>query len=116
VSQTSRERVARNQSAYRKINEAIRAGRDDADSGPRPFVCECAVVGCNELVEMTLADYEAIRGNSERFVIFPGHDLPDAERVVAETDEGAVVVEKDADLAPITRGLDERRYRRADRF
>ena len=115
MSETSRERVARNQAAYRKINEAIRAGSDDANSGPRAFVCECALIGCNELIEMTLADYEANRGNSERFVIFPGHDVPDAERVVAETDEGAVIVEKDSDLAPITRGLDERRQPRRDR-
>jgi hypothetical protein len=109
VSETSRERVARNQAAYRKVNEAIRGGRDDVDSRPRPFVCECAVLGCNELVEMTIADYEEIRGSSDRFVIFPGHDVPDAERVVAATDDGAVVVEKDSDLAPITRRLDERR-------
>ena len=50
MSETSRERVARNQAAYRKINEAIRAGGDGADDGPRAFVCECAIIGCNDLV------------------------------------------------------------------
>jgi hypothetical protein len=109
MSETSRERVARNQSAYRKVNEGIRAGRDASSDQPRAFVCECAFLGCNQLVELTMAQYESVRRNSQRFVIAEGHDVPDAETVVWASEDGAVVVEKDPDLAPITEGEDPRR-------
>ena len=58
---------------------------------------------------MTIDEYEAMRRSPERFVIYPGHDVPDAEEIVDETEEGAVIVEKDSDLSPITRALDPRR-------
>ena len=110
MAETSRERIARNQSAYRKINEAIREGReDDDDARVRPYLCECALVGCNELIELAVADYEAVRQSSRRFVIAEGHEIPDAESIVDAPADGAVVVEKDSDLAPITRELDPRR-------
>jgi hypothetical protein len=78
MSETSRERIARNQAAYRKINEGIRAGRGDSDAHRGAYMCECAILGCNELIELTLAEDEAVRRSSRRFVIAKGHDLPDA--------------------------------------
>ena len=109
MAESSRERVARNQAAYRSVNEGIRAGRDETDAGPRPYLCECAIIGCTELVELTLAEYEGVRHISRRFVIAPGHEVPDAESVVDETGDDSIVVEKDSDLAPITLALDPRR-------
>src|SRR3954471_18927522 len=110
MAESSRERIARNEAAFRKINEGIRAGRD-AEAGERlTFVCECAVLGCNELIEMSLEEYEAVRGSSRRLVIVEGHEVPDAKPVVWTSDAGAVVVEKDSDLLPITRALDPRRH------
>lgn len=102
----SKERIARNQTAYRSVNEAIRAG--GPDSAPAlAFVCECANFGCNQLVELTPAEYEAVRSGSERFVVLPGHDIPEAETVVADLD-GSVIVEKHRELAPITEATDPR--------
>jgi hypothetical protein len=108
MSETSRERVARNQAVYRQVNEAIRAGRDESQKGPQPFVCECAILGCNELVELTVEQYEAVRQSPQRFVILKGHDIPEAESVIWDDGGDVVVVEKDSDLAPITRALDPR--------
>src|SRR6059058_5280591 len=72
------ERIARNEAAYREVNEAIRAGRaDQAADAPRPFVCECGRLGCNELVELTLGEYEAVRANPRRFLMLPGHEIPE---------------------------------------
>src|SRR5258705_13670028 len=88
------ERIARNESAYRDVNEAINAGRAEQSADPpAPFVCECGKLGCNELVELTLAEYEAVRSNPRRFVMLDGHEIPEVERVV-ERHERYVVAEK----------------------
>jgi len=85
------ERIARNEAAYREVNEAIRAGRaDQAADAPRPFVCECGRLGCNELVELTLGEYEAVRANPRRFLMLPGHEIPEVEHV--ERHDGGLLV------------------------
>jgi hypothetical protein len=87
-------RIAANEAAFRDVNEGIARGQwpGEADE-PRGFRCECARLGCNTLVELSLNDYERIRANPRHFVMATGHELPDVESVV-ETGEGYVVVEK----------------------
>jgi hypothetical protein len=74
------ERLARNEATFRRINEAIDAGRQTRD-GFVPFVCECSRLGCNDVVELTLGEYEEVRANSRRFFVLRGHEDP-AEEVV----------------------------------
>jgi len=59
------ERLAHNEAVFREINERIEAGTW-VTSGDQPiaFACECAAVGCNVLVELTVAEYEAIRAHT----------------------------------------------------
>ena len=85
------ERVARNESAFRKVNEAIERGRETRD-GLVGFVCECGHTGCNEIIELTLSEYQAVRADGRRFAVRQGHDMG-AEEVV-ETHERFVVVAK----------------------
>ena len=102
------ERIARNESAYRQVNEAIEAGR--ADSGedvPRPFVCECGQLGCNQLVELTMREYEAVRANPRHFLMVEGHEIPDVEFVVERRDR-YVVAEKHDHEAQIAEATDPR--------
>jgi hypothetical protein len=88
------ERRARNETAFRTVNEAIAAGRGLTDAGRLlPFVCECGRIGCTVILELTAGRYEAVRDDPRRFVIAPGHDSPDIERVVEEG-AGWAVVEK----------------------
>jgi hypothetical protein len=42
---------------------------------------------------MTVADYESIRADPNRFLVLPGHDIPEVEDVVGEGD-GFVIVSK----------------------
>jgi hypothetical protein len=80
-----RERLARNEVSYRSVNEAIQAGRKDDDGGrdrPRPYMCECGLLECNELVELTVAEYEEVRANPRRFFMVDGHELPEVEHVI----------------------------------
>ena len=47
----------------------------------------------NRMIELTSTEYERIRGHPRRFIVLPGHELPEIEEVV-ETADGYVVVEK----------------------
>jgi hypothetical protein len=84
------ERVARNEAAFRRVNEAIEQGRQTRDLAG--FVCECGRLGCNEIIELTLSEYEAVRADARRFVVRHGHELEVDE--VIETHERYVVVAK----------------------
>jgi hypothetical protein len=94
-----RERLARNEALFRRVNEAIEAGRQDTDDRSRvAFLCECGALGCNELIELAVGDYEAVREHPRRFFLVPGHEAPEVEDVVGHG-EGFTVVEKHADQA-----------------
>ena len=86
------ERVAHNETVARSVNEAIEAGRVTRD-GPGGFVCECGQLGCNALVELTLAEYEAVRDHPRRFVLVPGHEAH-FDTVVAGDGDHAVVMKQ----------------------
>jgi predicted ThiF/HesA family dinucleotide-utilizing enzyme len=86
-----RQRVAMNEATFRKVNEGMEAGQDPA--GLLTFMCECGRLGCNQLLQLTRSEYEAIRGHSRRFAIIDGHEIPEVEEVV-ERSERYIVVEK----------------------
>jgi hypothetical protein len=85
------ERVARNEATFRSVNEAIERGRDTLD-GVVGFVCECAQLGCNEIIELTLREYENVRGDARWFAVRHGHER-DTEQVV-ETHARYLVIAK----------------------
>ncbi|MGB9185679.1 MAG: hypothetical protein WCB67_16620 [Solirubrobacteraceae bacterium] len=87
-------RLASNDSVFRDVNEGIERGQwpgEDAD--PVRFRCECARLGCNLLVEVTLPAYEQVRSHPRRFVMIEGHQVPELETVV-QREPGYVVVQK----------------------
>jgi hypothetical protein len=89
-------RAAQNQSLYRAVNEQIQGvngGLADLLSMGGSWVCECADRDCTEPMELTLAEYEAVRAHPNRFAVLPGHAYEEVERVVEEHDR-YVVVEK----------------------
>jgi len=87
-------RVARNESTFRNVNEGIEAGRRLTDEAtPSRYVCECARLGCTELIALLPSEYEAIRSHRRRFAVVPGHEVPDVEQVV-ERQPAFFVVEK----------------------
>jgi hypothetical protein len=87
-------RAALNEAMIRDVNEGIGRGQWPGDEDtPVGFRCECARLGCNQLVELTPREYEEIRSHPKRFVVLPGHQMTDVETVVA-TRAGYVIVEK----------------------
>ena len=61
---------------------------------------------------LTGPEYEAVRADSARFVVAPGHVFPSAERVVEEH-EGYQIVQKDEDVRHIVEQLDPRKVAHA---
>ena len=71
------------------------------------FRCECARLECNSAIELSLSEYERVRGNPRRFVILPGHELSDVD-VVVERRPGYVVVEKHGRAGAVAESEDPR--------
>jgi hypothetical protein len=105
--------VGENESRFRVVNERLRDFViDDAERhGEHPdalaVLCECGDVDCTEKIDVTLATYEWVRSASARFVIVPGHQLVDSERVVQEG-KGYLIVEKFGDARVAASELDPR--------
>ena len=92
VSADLKERLARNEATFRRINEDIGRGRDaEDDSTLVGFVCECGMTDCARLIELTPAEYERIRSDPCRFAIVNGHEIPAVESVLERHDRYAVV-------------------------
>ena len=106
------ERAARNEEVFRDVNEQIEKGAaQHAVSGSQPFHCECSRASCVETIELTPARYEAIVRERYHFVVIPGHEEPEIERVV-ESDPGFLVVEKTGQAREqIERDHPQRRHR-----
>ena len=96
----SLERLARNQSRFREVNERIEYLAEVnerigylAEGSTTEFVCECSSTECISTIELTVVEYERVRSNPTWFVIKPDHDLVQIERVVSR-DDGFAVVER----------------------
>jgi hypothetical protein len=75
----------------RRVNEAIERGTS-AENQPT-FLCECGHLGCTETIKLNPEDYERVRSRFDRFIICPGHELPEVDRVI-ENHAGYVIVAK----------------------
>ena len=104
-----KERIARNESVFRELNERleenVHRGRTEPDYAG--FVCECGDGDCDMTVRVPLDAYEAVRRNSRDFIVVPGHELEDSEDVV---DDGAgyLIVRKHEDVAEIVEDRPDR--------
>ena len=102
------ERLARNESLFREVNERISELTVHQVGEPEPrFVCECSRTECSELMDLTLDEYEAVRADPARFALVRGHEIPEIERVVDEH-AATFVVEKIGDAAVVAAQLDPR--------
>ena len=98
---------------FREINERIEELNDErAVDGE--LLCECSAKGCVGNVPVTRDEYERVRRVPTRFVVLPGHDAPQMERVVERSDHHHVV-EKFGSGAIAAARLDPRRRGRSSR-
>ena len=97
-----RERIVKNNFTFREANEQIRARADEYDHSIEriPFLCECPVPACAEILRLTLAEYADVRANPAHFFTAPGHEQADAPvGHVVSRENDYVVVEKDAGVS-----------------
>ena len=105
---TGEERLAHNETVFREINERIEAGAWNASAQERiAFACECAALGCNLLVPLTVSEYESVRAHPRHFLLAPGHEELAIEAVVYRGDT-YVVVEKQGDAGHVADESDPR--------
>lgn len=107
------DRVARNEASFRAINETLEAGLQRVarePDEPAGLVCECGHPECVQLVYVDLEKYEEVRGDSRRFLIVPGHDIPEVEDVI-ERAERYAIVQKHENVRAIVEQTDPRRSR-----
>jgi hypothetical protein len=102
------DRIARNEVSFRNVNEGIERGQWPGDEdAPVAFRCECAKLGCNELISLTTSEYEHVRSSGRRFVMLPGHQIPEVE-IVVETFDSYIVVEKREESGRLAEATDPR--------
>jgi hypothetical protein len=108
--QTTAERVARNDAIFREANEAIEtAAREYSVDGTLPFICECPQPTCQEILRLDVAEYEAVRAVPTHFINAPGHSkAAQGWATVVEPRDGYDLVEKVGSAADIAEDLDPR--------
>jgi len=85
-------RHTRNEVLFREVNERIEeVSRTLGPDGETEFLCECGRDDCVEPVPLTVAEYENVRSEPNRFVIVPGHQDRRIEALVSSNDRFSVV-------------------------
>ena len=101
--------MALNEAASRKTNEEIEQAHHDDPPGRRMSIaCECALKSCDRIIEITMAEYQEIRGDPRQFAIVPEHFIGDIERIVSENDRFAVVAKRAGTPADVVTETDPR--------
>ena len=85
-------RRALNEDIFREMNERLEELGEEFGEANVEFVCECADPACSESLSIPVSVYEAVRSSGRRFVLVPGHQSADLERVVEEHADYVVVV------------------------
>ncbi len=108
MNKEERERAGTNEAVFRQVNEGIERGQwPGEDDEPVSFRCECAQLGCTDLVTLTRNEYETVRANGRWFVMVGGHERPEVETVIARR-PGYIVVEKRGEAAERAEATDPR--------
>jgi hypothetical protein len=103
------ERIAFNEALFRQVNERLEESLTDMGdhSASIEIFCECGQGECMEKIRVGRDVYEQVRQHPARFLVAPGHDAPDVDRVI-ETLDTFQIVEKHPEEAVIARATDPR--------
>ena len=77
-------RRATTEALFRDVNERIAESAERFDAEKTDFVCECDDPNCTHRVSASLAEYEEVREDPTTFLLVPGHEQDDIERVVSK--------------------------------
>jgi transcription initiation factor TFIID subunit TAF12 len=85
---------AQTEALFRDVNERIAESAERFSAPTAEFVCECADPNCTHRIETTLEHSDEVRGEATHFLLVPGHEDTDIERVVERRGPRLAVVEK----------------------
>jgi hypothetical protein len=88
------QRLALNETIFRKANEDLREVGDRMQHDFQAFMCECTDINCDEHVPLSIEAYRKVRSNPATFFVLPGHENTEIEHVV-EDHESYYVIEKE---------------------
>ena len=100
--------IAKTESRFRDVNERIAETAERIGANEAELVCECADPECGERIAAPLQEYEQTRANGSRFLVAPGHEHAEHERVV-ETRPGFRIVAKLRGVGAVAHRLNPRR-------
>jgi hypothetical protein len=103
------ERRATTEALFRDVNERIAESAERFDAKESDFVCECADPSCTHRVSASLAEYEEVRAEPTTFLVAPGHEESDIERVVSDLGRFRIVDKFQAAMRRTVVRLDPRR-------
>jgi hypothetical protein len=104
------ERVGSNEAIFRNVNEQIE-GINKALSEmtqTMDIVCECAEITCAERIMVTVPAYERVRADPTLFIVLPGHEQLDVEKVVSDHDSYRVVMKQNSAARRVAEETDPR--------
>ena len=88
------EQFLRHPVLFREVNERVAEVLAAWDDDPNAeFLCECSNEDCMQTLPLSVAEYKRVRSSPNLFVIVPGHELPEVDRLV-EVGERFSFVEK----------------------
>ena len=104
-------RMGLNEAVFREVNEQVEGlnrGMAAISDNQMHIVCECGDLDCVERLVVPASKYEEIRSDSSPFFIVHGHEKPDVEDVVDQTDSYDVVRKHPGEGERVTRETDPR--------
>lgn len=107
------ERRATTESLFRDVNERIAESAERFDATGTEFVCECSDPNCTHRVAASLQEYEQVREEPTTFLLVPGHEELDIERVVSDRGRFRIVEKIHSVVRRTVIRLDSRRSRPA---
>jgi hypothetical protein len=107
------ERRATTEALFRDVNERIAESAERFDAERTDFVCECSDPNCTHRVTASLEEYEEVRAEPTTFLVRPGHEQSDIERVIADRGRFRIVDKVQRVVRRTVVRLDPRRTRPA---
>ncbi|HZT85045.1 MAG TPA: hypothetical protein VE984_06440 [Gaiellaceae bacterium] len=110
MSEEQARRAGLNESIFRQVNEQIESLNRGFDAAPGELsvICECADGDCTDRLEISVSEYEKVRSDPRRYIIVPGHEVPEFESIVERTKGYDVVQKREGEPAELARETDPR--------
>jgi hypothetical protein len=89
---------------YRAVNLEVERVSEEIGGGPDDrleVLCECGEDGCGTTLEVARAEYEEAHQQPDRFMVAPGHEDEQIERVVKRT-PAYLIVDKFGEAERVT--------------